>query len=460
MCCELVHRAVRPMYCLRWLASVALAIVPAWAHASPFIPGEMPNQPVALVGGTVHPVDGAPIENGVVVIDQGKIVAVGKQGDRELRLPDNTQTLDVQGKHIYPGLIESYSQLGLVEISAVRATRDQGEVGQINPNAKTQVAFNPDSEHIPVTRASGVLVTLTAPVGGLIPGTSSVMQLDGWSWEDMAVQPATGLHISWPQAIPVRGWWTAETAAEQRKARTEQLKRIRDAFADARAYQAARVAKGKPGADHAAFDARWEAMLPVLDGKLPLIISANELSQIQEAVAFAAEQKVKLILHGGYDAPRCATLLKEHGIPVIIAGMYRLPQRRDDPYDAAFTVAVQLHAAGVRFCISGGERTGNERNLPYHAAAAAAYGLPKDVALRSITLSVAEILGLEDRLGSLTAGKDATLIVANGDILEITTQVEQAFVGGRPIDLSSRHTELWKKYREKYRRQQQTPMAQ
>lgn len=437
-----------------WVAVLlALLLPPSWVNASPFIPGEMPKQPVALVGGTVHPVDAKPMEGGVVIFDQGKIVAVGKQGSKGVAIPKDALVIDVAGKHVYPGLIDGYTHVGLVEINAVRATTDQVEVGQINPNARSQVAFNPDSEHIPVTRAGGVLVTLSAPVGGLLSGTSSLMQLDGWSWEDMAVKPAAGMHLWWPRSIPLRAWYIEETAAKQRKERTEQLKAIREAFADAKAYQTAKGAKRKPGVQPPAFDARWEAMLPVLEGKLPLIVTANELSQIQEAVAFAAEHKVKMILHGGYDAPRCAELLKQHQVPVVLAGVYRLPQRADDPYDAPFTVAARLHAAGVPFCISGGERTGNERNLPFHAAAAAAFGLPHDVALRSVTLTAAEILGADDRLGSITPGKDATLIVTSGNVLEIATQVEQAFIGGRPIDLSSRHTELWKKYREKYRRE-------
>lgn len=269
----------------------------------------------------------------------------------------------------------------------------------------------------------------------------------------MAVLPSAAMHLSWPRAIPIRSWWIEETAAQQRKERDERLQTIRDTFDAARAYSRAKASRGKPGATSWAFDARWEAMLPVLDGKLPLIVAADEISQIQEAVAFAVDQKVKLIIYGGYDAWRCAPLLKEYDIPVIIGGVNRLPQRRDDPYDAPFTLAARLEKAGVRFCISGAERTGNTRNLAHHAGVASAFGLSPESAVRAVTLYPAEILGISDRLGSLTPGKDATLIVTSGDVLEITTKVERAYVAGRPVDLSSRHTELWKKYREKYRRQ-------
>lgn len=447
----------KPALLIKAVATIAAALAVAlWvqpAAASPFISGQMPSHAIALVGGTVHTVDGETIENGVVLFKSGKIIAVGKVGESRLNIPADAETIDVTGKHVYPGLFDANTHLGLVEIDAVRATRDQAETGQINPNAKAQVAFNPDSEHIPVTRAAGVLVALTAPTGGLLSGTSSVMQLDGWSWEDMAVHPMAGMHLTWPRAIPVRSWAVEESASDQLKERTERLKDIRDTFEAARAYQRAKASRGKPGATATKYDARWEAMLPVLEGKLPLIVAANEISQIQEAVAFAAEQKVKLIIFGGYDAGRCAPLLKEHDVPVIIAGVNRLPQRRDDPYDAPFTLASRLEKAGVRFCISGAETTGNIRNLAHHAAVAAGFGLSRESALRAITLAPAEILGLDKRLGSLTPGKDATLFVASGDILEITTKVEQAYIAGRPVDLSSRHTELWKKYREKYRRQ-------
>jgi len=442
------------------IAAVAV-LMAAWivatcgqrAAASPFVPGQLPSHPVALVGGTVHTVDGETIENGVVLFKAGKIVAVGKVGDSRLSIPADAETIDVSGKHVYPGLFDAHTHVGLVEVDSIRATRDQAETGLINPNVKAQVAFNPDSEHIPVTRAGGVLVALAAPSGGLLTGTSSVMQLDGWSWEDMAVRPTAGMHLIWPRAIPVRTWANDNNATDQLKERAERLKQIREAFESARAYQRAKASRGQPGATTTKSDARWEAMLPVLKGELPLIVSANEITQIQEAVAFAAEQKVKLIIFGGYDAGHCAELLKQHDVPVIISGVNRLPQRRDDGYDAPFTLAARLEKAGVRFCISGDESTGNVRNLNHHAAVAAAFGLSRESALRAITLSPAEILGVENRLGSLTPGKDATLIVTSGDILELTTKVEQAYIGGRPVDLSNRHTELWKKYREKYRRQ-------
>ncbi|MBI1903000.1 MAG: amidohydrolase family protein [Planctomycetia bacterium] len=411
------------------LAAAALLLCASTARGNP-IPGKPQNHPVALVGGTIHPVDGPDIPEGTLLFVKGKIAALGK----DVKLPEDVHVIDVKGKHVYPGLIDPDTELGLVEIPSVRATRDFEEVGAINPNVKAIVSVNPESELIPVGRSGGVLTALTAPRGGAISGLSAVISLDGWTWEEMAVLPVAGLHVRWP----FRG---------------DDAKAIEDAFATARAYQAARQANGENGAAAAAFDSRWEAMLPVLKRELPVLISAEEIGQIESAVAFAVRQEVRAIIVGGYDVPLCAPLLKKHDIPVILAGVHRLPLRRDDDYDAAFTVAAKLHAAGVKFCLSSSDRgNANVRNLPHHAATAVAYGLPPEEGLKAITLSAAEILGVGDRLGSLTVGKDATLIVADGDILELSTHVEQAFIQGKPVDLSDRQKTLYEKYQEKYRR--------
>ncbi|MFP6766192.1 MAG: amidohydrolase family protein, partial [Planctomycetaceae bacterium] len=219
-------------------------------------------------------------------------------------------------------------------------------------------------------------------------------------------------------------------------------------FDNARAYARAR----KQSPDTQPTDLKLEAMQSVLNRQLPLLVHANSLSVIQSAVSFAAEENIRLILNGGYDAPLCAALLRQHDVPVIIAAAYRLPRRRNDPFDSGYSLAARLHKAGIRFCISGGaaSRTSNTRNLPYHAAVSVAYGLPHDVAVRAITLSPAEILGVAGRVGSLEAGKDATLIVTTGDPLETASSVTAAWVQGRTVDLSSRHVRLYEKYRTKY----------
>jgi imidazolonepropionase-like amidohydrolase len=249
----------------------------------------------------------------------------------------------------------------------------------------------------------------------------------------------------------VSDWWVEKSAKQQIEDRDKALKNLRKTFDDAEAYRRAREANLE-GQDH---DARWEALIPVLTGKLPVIIQANEIQQIQAAVAFASERKLKMILFGGYDAPRCAMLLKKHQVPVIVGGVYRLPQRRHDAYDDAYTLPERLRQAGIKFCISSYGRFGaaNVRNLPYHAAIAAGFGLPEDEAIRAITLSPAEILGVSQRVGSLQVGKDATLIITTGSPLETTTQVEGAFIQGKRVQLNDRHKRLWRKYQQKYEQQ-------
>jgi imidazolonepropionase-like amidohydrolase len=398
---------------------------------------------VALVGGTVHTVCGEDLPGGAVLLLEGKIAAVGL----DLALPPEAQRIDVTGCHVYPGLIDAYTQLGLVEIDAVRATRDTAESGQINPNVRAQEAFHPDSELIPVARAGGVLTVLTAPEGGLISGTSAVMRLDGWSWEEMTVHPAAGLHVQWPAmaiAPPAPG-----AAPAPGSAAADALEPLRLAFADARAYAQARQTARQEGR-LVQVDVRWEAMLPVLERRMPLVVRADTWQQIESAARFALAEGVRLVIVGGYDAPLCAELLKSAGAAVIVAGTHRLPLREDDAYDAPYTLPARLAQAGIPFCLASAGRAANVRNLANHAATAAAHGLERAAAVRAITLSAAEILGVADRLGSLAPGKEATLIVTDADVLDTTCHVTLAYIAGRPVDLSNRHTRLWDRYRRRY----------
>jgi len=415
-------------------------------QASPEIPGAAPKGPVAIIGGTVHPVSGKSIERGTVLFERGRITAVGDK----VPVPAGALKVDASGKHVYPGLFDALTNMGLVEINSVRATIDEAETGSINPNVQAVVAVNPDSEQIPVTRSNGVLLTLTAPSGGIITGRSAVIQLDGWTWEDMTVRGDVAVHLHWPEMNPAAGWLGANPAREQMDARDRALDELRRAFETATAYRTARLAPNS----RQAIDARWEAMIPVLDGRIPVVIHADELQQIQAAVAFAERWKLNIVLFGGYDAPRVANMLRDRKIPVIVAGTYRLPLRKTDDYDASYTVPARLRAAGVTYCIASTGRFGASqvRNLPYHAGNAVAYGLAADEALKAITLYPAQILGVADRVGSLEPGKDATLFISDGDPLETPTLVEAAFVQGRAVELNDRHKRLWRKYDEKYRR--------
>jgi imidazolonepropionase-like amidohydrolase len=420
------------------------------ARAAVPVPGPPQERPVAIVGATIHPVSGPAIENGTLVFTAGRITAVGPAA--RVAVPADAERVAGAGLRVYPGLIDPSTTLGLTEVSSVRATVDAREVGRINPGGRAQVAFQPESELLPVTRSNGVLVAGVTPVGDLLAGQAAAMTLDGWTWEDATLRSPIGMVVTWPGMLIVRGEGMSEE--RQRENRDLQLRLLRQAFADARGYRAARAAGGPDFRR----DVRWEAMLPVLEKQLPLFVNAEEILQIEAAVAFARAEDLRLVILGGYDAPEAAALLRRHDVPVIVSAIHRLPRRRGDPYDAAYTVPARLHAAGVRFAIANGG-SWNERNLPYAAATAAAYGLPAEQALRAITLGAAEILGIADRVGSLETGKDATLILTTGDPLEQTTQVTRAWIGGRAVDLADRHKTLYEKYREKYRRLGLTPAA-
>ena len=406
------------------------------AHAAVPTPGTPQARPVAIVGATLHPVVGPMIASGTIVFDKGKIVSVGAGA-----APAGADVVDGAGKHVYPGLIDPWTNLGLTEIDANRATRDYAEVAPIAPNVRADQAFQPESELIPVARSNGVLLAHVTPRGGVLGGQSALMELDGWTNADMTLRAPLGVVVNWPNMLVVRGD-DPRAEARQREARDGALRNLNQAFDDAQAW--------RTGGE--AHDRRWESMRAVLDGKLPLLVAAEEVHQIEAAVAFATERKLKLVIYGGYDAPLVAELLKAHDVPVIVSAILRTPRRRGDPYDAAFTVPARLAAAGVRFAIANGGGAWSERNLPYQAATAQAFGLTADQALEAITLSPARILGVDDRVGALAAGLDATLIVTDGDVLEESSHVLNAYIEGRAVDLTDRQKTLNEKYREKYRR--------
>jgi imidazolonepropionase-like amidohydrolase len=413
------------------VCAVAMAVVVVStarrSTASDQIPGRPQSQPIVIHGATIHPVTSEPIENGAIVMENGKITAVGKNVPQ----PVDAQKIDASGKHVYPSLIEAYSDIGLVEINSIRATIDSRETGDMNPNVRAALAFNPDSELVPVNRANGILLAVSAPSGGRIAGLSAMMMLDGWTFEDMTLQADVGMHVS---------------ISTGRQA-LEDLDRF---FDQARRYQNSAEDAGQRR------DLRLEAMAQVLDRRVPMIAAANSIEEIRTAVALAKRHNVRLIIYGGADAARCAEFLEQQQVPVIVSGVYRSPRRRHDAYDDPYSLPKQLQDAGVDFCISAGGRFGASgiRNLPYHAATAAAYGLTEKEALEAITIRPARILGVADRVGALEVGRDATLFIADGNILETPTQVETAYIQGRPVDLDNKHRQLYRKYSAKYETEQ------
>lgn len=438
----------------RWLVQdrVALALLAvlmvgaaAVAFAHDQVPGAPQTKPVLLKGGDLYTVSSGVLPATDLLFDGGRITAIGKN----LAPSAGAEVVDIAGQRVYPGLIAPHTTLGLIEINSVRATNDQAEVGGVTPEVAAHVAFNPDSELLPVTRANGITTVQVSPAGGLITGRSFLVHLDGWTREDAAAKLLDGLEVTWPSSAVVQSPWVRQSVEDQKKEMAEARRTLRQAFADARNYHLARAA-GKA----TTIDSRWEAMRPIWNGGMPVYVAADDYRQIVEAVAFAKEQKLRMVLVGGRESYLAADLLKQHDIPVIVSSTTAVPLRPDDDYDLPFKLPALLHQAGVRFCISHLEGSAwDQRNLPLEAGYAAAFGLPKDVALASITLSTAKILGLADEQGSLEVGKSATLFVSRGDVMDMLGQkVTRMWIEGRTVDLDNRHKMLERKYREKIAR--------
>jgi imidazolonepropionase-like amidohydrolase len=400
-----------------------------------------------FTGAKIHPVSSAPIENGQLLIDDGKIVAVGTDLSAQAA---GAERVDLAGRWVVPGFIAANSVMGLTEIETVRGSVDVAEEGSINPNARAQVAINADSELLPVARGNGVLFAHVVPQagqGGVISGQSALVQLSGWTWEEMTVKPSVGVHVMWP-STRLPPWLPAPMREEAVKGAARSRELIDQAFDDALAYRTAKRAGTLAGVD-----ARWEAMLPVLDGTTPLFIHALDLQQIREALDFTLQRKLDFVLVGGQDAWRVADTLKARGIDVILHAPFDLPLRRHEGHDVNYANAGKLASAGVKVAIASDASTFAatlERNLPYAAAHAVSFGMPWDQGLRSITLTPAEILGVADRIGSLEPGKDASFLVSDGDPLDVRSEIVAAYLKGQPLDLSSKHTRLRDKFEGKY----------
>lgn len=426
------------------------------------------NHPVIITDATIHPVSGPVLEHGWIVFEKGTITALGS-GVMDVLTQGDPVMLDGEGLHVWPGLISPYSQLGLTEIGAVRATHDSGETGALTPEVRAAVAVNPDSTLLPVTRSNGVLLAAIFPSAGLsvsgaepsglIPGRAGVITLDGWTWEDMALVPDAGLVVNFPLSRPVRAWWMESREEEQREGYERAITRLEEFFDNAAAYIAAREAN-----DGLPVDLRYEAMRGVLPDRgsegraaesrlaqLPVFFRANDYDQIVGALAFARERGLRPVIVGGRDSHLCVELLKEAGAAVVLETSFRMPKRDDSAYDDLYRRPQDLQAAGVPYTFMAGDDTAHERSLPYAAALAVSHGLSPDDAVRALTLTAAEIFGIAATHGSLEPGKSATLIVTTGHPLEVLSNVELAFIDGRAIDLENKQTRLAEKYREKYR---------
>lgn len=437
----------------RFTTAVITLLVTCSALAQDLTPrGQTPDHPVAITNATIHTmVEGQdPIEGGFVLFENGVITAVGQ--DAPLFIA-TARIIDAEGRHVYPGMIAAMTRLGLTEIASVRAMRDYNEVGSVKPEVRAVVAVNPDSTLLPVARTNGILLAGTFPAGGLVSGQAGVIRMDGWTYEDMTANANAGIVMDWPTVRDRHREFGGPSLTDEQVRR--RLARIDGLFDNAHAYRDAQQAD--PATP---IDLRLEAMLDLLPGaepQRPLIISADDVEQIQSAVTWAAGRDLRVIILGGRDAPMLAELLKKHDVSVIVRGVHAFPRRNDGDYDEPFTLPARLHAAGVRWCLAPRNIDENVRNLPYEAAMAVAYGqdlgFDQAAAMASITRDAADILGVGDRYGTIEIGKSATILLTDGTPLEMATSIEAAFIDGAPVDLSNKQTVLRDRYREKYRRQ-------
>lgn len=406
----------------------------------------------AITNARIVTVSGATIENGTVVIQNGRIAAVGAN----VAVPGGAERIDGSGLTVFPGMIDAGTSLGLAEINqGAPGTVDIAETGNMNANAKAIKGINPHSSHVNVTRVNGITTVLSAPRGGVISGQAAVINLNGSTQDEMAVIPEFGLVINYPRISTTAGFTPGvgpqtiefSEAVRRRDRNIEELKKM---FKDAEAYARVRDALARDKTlPYQPTDVKMEAMIPYIRGEKPVIFTAERERDIRSIVKFVEEMKVKAIIVGGADAWKVAGDLKKNNIAVIYTNIYNLPAREDDPYDYLYETPSKLQKAGVKFAISTGDSGAEVRDLPYQAGIAGAFGLPREEALKSVTLYPAQILGIADRFGSIETGKVANIVVADGDILDPRTNIRYLFINGRLLPLTSRHTDLYDAFKDR-----------
>ena len=420
---------------------IALSLVSTSVFSQANIyPAKAQKGTIAIVGGTIHVGNGKVIQNGTIIFSNGKITSV-KEGNTA---PQNVAVVNAAGKHIYPGFIAPSNGLGLVEVESVRATRDFQETGSINPHVRALIAYNTDSRVIATVRSNGTLLSQATPEGGLVAGTSSIVQLDAWNWEDAAYKKDNGIHFNWPTSQVRAGRRGGPAVSEEllKERYQKQLAELKSYFAQAKAYA--------DDEKSAIFNARFEAMKGLFNGSKKAFVNVNRQKDIIIAVQFFEEFGIKPVLVGAEQAIEVTSFLKEHNIPVIIYESQSLPGNDDDDVYLPYKNAKILHDAGILIAMSV-DGYWQQRNLPFMAGTAAAYGLTKEEALAIITSNTAKILGIDKTTGTIEEGKDANIIISEGDALDMrTNNVTRAFIQGRDINLDNVQKQLYKRYADKY----------
>ncbi len=408
-------------------------------------PAKAQTSPITIKGATAHIGNGSTIKNSTITFENGKITAIGTTSDST---PSGT-IIDATGKHVYPGLIAPNTTLGLIEIDAVRASDDDAEIGTYNPHIRSLIAYNAESVVVETTRPNGVLIAQITPRGGRISGTSSIVQLDAWNWEDAAIKKDDGIHLNWPNTFTHGAWWDVENqGAKPNKKYNEQVEEL-----DTYMIQAKTSLKSgtvvKENLPH-------KALKGMFEGSQTLFIHVGREKAILDALAFAERHTIKkVVLVGGDEAYKVIDQLKQQNISVLLTRTHSTPISEDADYDLPYKNAKLLMDRGILVALqnTGQMERANVRNLPFQAGTVAAHGLDKEKALQLITENAAKILGIADQTGTLEVGKDATLFISKGDALDMrTNQLEKAYIQGRDISLETRQMALWKRYSEKYQK--------
>lgn len=404
------------------------------------------SKSILLLNGYLHVGNGEVVESALIGIRDNKISLVKNSLAFPYERSEWDTIIDLQGKHVYPGFVAPNSTLGLTEIDAVRATRDFNEIGVYNPHVRSQIAYNVESKVIATVRTNGVLMTQATPRGGDISGTSSVMALCGWNWEDATILKDDGIHVNWPESIQGGGWW----AEPQDKKRNEKYEEEKHAL-----YTFFEMAKTYSGLDEKERnDLRLDAMINCFKGNKRVYFHANDLQQLQDVIDLANHFDLKFpVIVGGYDSHLITRKLKDENIPVMLVRAHSLPENEEDPIDLPYRLAALLQEGGVKFCLQneGDMEAMNSRNLPFQAGTAMAFGLTEEQAVRSISLNACEILGIDKEYGSIEPGKSATLFVSEGNALDMrTNNVTHILVRGEFQDTGNFQKELYEKYSDKY----------
>jgi imidazolonepropionase-like amidohydrolase len=403
-------------------------------------PSNPQTESILVMNGTAHLGNGQVIQNSMLGFQNGKLTLVGDATTARIDKAAYKKVIDATGKHIYPGFIACNTSIGLTEIDAARATRDNYEVGDLNPNVRSIIAYNTDSKLTPTIRTNGILLAQVVPAGGTITGQSSVVELDAWNWEDAAYKTDEGIHLNWPRMY-INKYPGADPEDKQREAMNKTLYNVEQLFKEAKAYSLSTPSEK---------NLRFDAMKGLFDGTKKLYVHCDYVKEIVAAINFCNRYKLKMVLVDGTDSWRVADMLKENNIPVILGRVHTLPSREDDDIDLPYKIPYLLKQAGVTYAMSVDGSWG-VRNLPFMAGTSVEYGVSKEDALASITSVPAKILGLDATVGTLEVGKDATFFISTGDALDVkTNNVEAAFIRGKEINLDNVQKQLYSKYKTKY----------